>query len=84
MTIDLNRMRRCFLVAAVWNGWTEADQAEFGAAIKAAVDAGDTEALAWWADFLEQASGLAYLTALCRATEARIKAAAEERRRKAG
>lgn len=80
---DLTRMRQCFQVAAVWCGWSEADQAEIGAEIKAVLDSGDEALAAWWADYLEQASGLAHLTALCRAAEARIKDAAAQRRKAA-
>lgn len=71
---DLERMRTAFVVAAVWEGWSAADQAEYGAQIKAAIDAGDQVALEWWAEYLEQASGLEHLASCCRAAEARIKA----------
>lgn len=80
MPADLNRMRRAFLSAAAWCGWTEADQAEIGAEIKAVVDAGDEEALAYWAERLEALAGWAHLAALCRAAEARIKAHPNEQR----
>jgi hypothetical protein len=68
------RMRRCFKVAAVWAGWTADDQAEFSAAIRADLNAGDPESLACWQAWLEDMSGLERMTALCRAAEARIKA----------
>lgn len=68
------RMRRCFKVAAVWAGWTADDQAEFSAAIRAALDAGDPEILACWQAWLEDMSGLERMTALCRAAESRINA----------
>lgn len=70
---DLARMRLCFKVAAVWCGWSEAEQAEISAEIRAAVDARDPEMLAFWAAWLEDMSGLEHITALCRAAEARIK-----------
>lgn len=68
------RMRRCFKVAAVWEGWTADDQAEISAAIRAALDAGEPEILACWQAWLEDMSGLDRMTTLCRAAEARIKA----------
>lgn len=72
--VDLERMRVAFVVAAVWDGWSPADQEEYGAQIKAAIDAGDQVALEWWAEYLEKASGLTHLASLCRAAEGRIKA----------
>ena len=80
---DLNRMRRAFLSAAAWCGWSEADQAEIGAEIKAAVDAGNEEALAYWAARLEQLAGWLHLAQQCRAAEARIRTSAQQRRRAA-
>lgn len=80
---EVNRMRRCFGVAAIWNDWSEQDQAEIGAEIRAASETNNAEALDWWAQFLEEESGLAHLSGLCRAAETRIKCAAELRRRKA-
>lgn len=71
---DLERMRTAFVVAAVWQGWSPADQAEYGEQIRAAIEAGDQVALEWWAEYLEQASGLEHLASCCRASEARIKA----------
>lgn len=71
---DLERMRLAFVVAAVWAGWSAEDQAEYGAQIRGAIDSGNQVALEWWADYLEQASGLEHLTSSCRAAEARIKA----------
>jgi len=81
--VDIERMRVAFVLAAAWEGWSASDQAEYGAAIRAALEANDEPALAWWEQCLEQASGLAYMADLCRAAEARIKAAAEARRKSA-
>lgn len=81
--IHLNRMRECFLVAATWCDWSDADKAEIGAAIKAAIDSGDEALIAYWAAYLEEASGLAHLTALCRAAEARIRAEKHAERERA-
>lgn len=80
MAVDLNRMRRAFLCAAAWCGWTEADQAEIGAEIKSALDAGNEETLAYWAARLEALAGWAHLATLCRAAEARITAHPKEQR----
>jgi len=74
MAVDLDRMRRAFLGAAAWGGWTEADQAEIGAEIRSHVEAGNEEALAWWAARLEALAGWAHLATLCRAAESRIRA----------
>jgi len=71
---EMARMRRCFSVATFWNGWSKAEQAEIGAEIRAALDAGDAEIIAFWQTWLEDMSGLERMTALCRAAEARIKA----------
>ena len=83
MAVDLNRMRRAFLCAAAWCGWTEADQEEIGAEIRAAIETGNEEALAYWAKQLEELAGWARLATLCRAAEARIKAQPKEQRRAA-
>lgn len=83
MSADLNRMRECFLVAATWCGWSVFDQAEIGAAIKAAIDSGDEALLAYWCGYIEEASGLAHLTALCRVAEARIRAERQAERERA-
>ncbi len=77
--MNVNRMRQCFLVAAEWHGWSEQDQAEFGAEIKAAIEGENEVALAWWEAYLEEASSLTQLNSLCRAAEQRIRVAAAER-----
>lgn len=74
MSVELQRMRTCFKVAGVWEGWTAEDQEEISAAIRADLDAGDPEILACWQAWLEDMSGLERMTALCRVAEARIKA----------
>lgn len=81
MAVDLNRMRRAFLGAAVWCGWSEADQDEIGAEIREHVEAGNEEALAYWARRLDELAGWDRLARLCRAAEARIHAAAGARRK---
>lgn len=83
MAVDLDRMRQVFLGAALWCGWSESDQAEIGAEIRMHVEAGNEEALAYWAARLETLAGVGHLAALCRAAEARIHAAAAERRKEA-
>jgi hypothetical protein len=82
---DLALLRQCFPVAARMREWSDADQAEIGAEIRAAIDSGDTEVIAAWQQHLEACSGLAELGALCRAAEARIRAdcaAARERQQR--
>lgn len=74
MAVDLNRMRRAFFSAAAWCGWTEVDQADIGAEIKAAVESGNEEALAYWSWRLEQLAGWARLAERCRAVEGRVRA----------
>lgn len=83
MSVNVIRMRETFAHAAERMGWTLADVAEFNADIKAALAKSDKPRQEWWMDFLERASNLTSLAAQCRAMEARIKAAAEERNRMA-
>lgn len=78
VNVDLNRMRCAFLCAAAWCGWTDADQEEIGAEIRAHVESGNEEALAYWAARLDALAGWAHLASLCRAAEARIKARQKE------
>lgn len=77
---EMNRMRKCFNVAAIWEGWTEQDQAEIGVVIREALDVGDPEIIACWQAWLEDMSGLERMGALCRAAEARIKASCAKQR----
>ena len=46
---EINRMRRCFRVAAVWEGWSIAEREEISNEIRLAIDASDPEILACWA-----------------------------------
>ena len=77
---EINRMRRCFRVAAVWEGWSIADREEISNEIRLAIDASDPEILACWAAWLEDMSCLQRMGELCRAAEMRIKADAGQRR----
>lgn len=70
---EINRMRRCFRVAAVWEEWSEQDQTEIAAAIREAIDAGDQDILAGWMAWLEDISSLERMGTLCRAAEERIR-----------
>ena len=77
----IEQMRTDFPLAAKAERWSAEDQAEIGAAIKAAIDANDTEALAYWSGQIAEAA--ATWRAWCnrvRLAEARIKAGIEERR----
>ena len=44
---------------------------------------GDEALLAYWCGYIEEASGLAHLTALCRVAEARIRAERQAERERA-
>lgn len=52
----IEQMRSDFPLAAQAEEWTAEDQAEIGAAIKAAIDAGDAEAVGYWAVVLAEAA----------------------------
>ena len=63
--------------------WTPEDEIEIGQAIKAAIDAKDRNAIACWSRWLADLS--AWVTAwnlICRQSEAAMKAAARENRKK--
>ena len=83
MSVNLTRLRLTFSTTAEMLGWSKEDQAEFGASIRTAMDTGNADLLEWWSEYLKQASGLKRLGQLCRAAEARIKAAATEREKAA-
>lgn len=70
---EVARMRTCFAVAAVWEGWTPEEQAEIAAEIRQALDSGDPEIIQYWQAWLEEMSCLERLGELCRAAERRIK-----------
>lgn len=82
--VDLDSMRADYrLVRRRWreaDGWSEADLQEADDAVKAAVDGGDGELIACWANWL---AGLAKeirdTTARVRAMEARMKEEARKR-----
>lgn len=73
MSVDLALMRRDFHQASAWHGWSAEDQAEIGAAIAEAMQAGEPELLAGWAEWLEQMAGRLHLERLVRGLEARTK-----------
>lgn len=71
----IEQMRLDFPLAAKAEEWTAEDQAVIGEAVKAAIAAGDDEALAYWAGRIAEAAGR--WRAWCervRAVEAAIKA----------
>lgn len=74
MAVNLNRMRKCFEFASTWNNWTAEERSEIAVEIKAALDKGDPEIIALWANWLEETSDLVRIGELCRAAEARIRA----------
>lgn len=77
-------MRARFFQAVAWQGWTQVDQREINAAIKAAWDALDEAKakkapqtdqiaiLAAWDAWLEELSGAAFFGQRCRDFEARV------------
>lgn len=80
----IEQMRLDFPAAAKAEEWSAEEQADIGAAIKAAIAAKDAEALAYWSKRI--ADGAARWRAWCervRAAEAAIKAEAEAKRRAA-
>lgn len=72
-TADLDRMRAAFVLAAAWHGWSEEDQADIGASIREAIEAGDEQVLLLWQTWLDGMAGLPVLAAGCRAAEEHIK-----------
>lgn len=56
-SVDLTRLRADWAAAAQARGWSEAEAQEAGAAIKAAIDAGDDALVALWADWLAGEAG---------------------------
>lgn len=84
MSIDTDRLRADLRLTAAREGWPEAEIKEIGAAIKAALDAEDEEALqgwakqlAWWREMLVS------FGPRLRDFEAEIKAEAASRRKAA-
>lgn len=49
MPVNLDQLRADFRLAAKAEGWSDADQADIAAAIKAAIDGDDQAVLAYWA-----------------------------------
>lgn len=76
------------VVAAARKGsgdWTDADEAEMAAAIRAAIDAKDRNVIACWSRWLADLA--AWVTAwnlICRGSEAAMKAAARDHKEKVG
>ena len=83
--VDLDTMREDYRLVRRWwrerDGWSETDLVEADAGVKAAVDGGDIELIACWANWL---AGLAKeirdMTARVRAMEARMKEEARQSR----
>lgn len=70
---ELQRMRLCFRVAAVWCGWSEEKQARVSARIRSAIASGNQRRISRYLAWLERESDLNHLSPQCRAAEARIK-----------
>ncbi len=81
MSGDLAQMRRDFPLAAKGEAWDAAEQDEIGEAVREAVAAGDTEALAYWAGRIATAANAwRAWCARVRQAEANIRAAIEASR----
>lgn len=52
MSVDIDQLRRDLRLTAEREGWSEAEVREMGTAIRADIDAGNTEALEAWAEQL--------------------------------
>ena len=77
----IEQMRADFPDAAKWEEWSAEDQAEIGAEIRAALEANDAEALAYWAEELARAAGeWRSFGARVRAAEERMKTTAKKAR----
>lgn len=75
----IEQMRLDFPLAAKAEEWTVEEQADIGAAIKAAIAAKDTEALAYWSKRIaDAATRWRTWCERVRAAEAAIKAARKE------
>lgn len=83
--IALDTMRTDYvLVRRKWkdvDGWTDEELAEADRGVKAAVDSGDAERIALWANWLAGlAEEIRRFTSMVRSAEDRMRAAAAERR----
>lgn len=83
--VGLEAMRANYPVVAAWlraaSGWSDAEVAELGEAVRRAVSKADHEAVAYWAGWLSSwVSTIQVLTAQVRAMEARVKADAADKR----
>lgn len=88
MTINLDTMRADYVLVRRWwkesEGWTEADLSEADRGVKAAVDSGDAERIALWANWLAGlAEEIRRFTSMVRTAEDRMRAAAAAERKAA-
>lgn len=79
--MDLNPMRTDYVLVRRWwkesEGWTEAELDEADRGVKAAVDSGDAERIALWANWLAGlAEEIRRFTSMVRAAEDRMRVAA--------
>lgn len=87
--MDLDSLRADFVTVAddrkARQGWSDADVAELGAAVKTAIDAGAEVDLQAWGEFLSaEATALRESARVCREAEQRVRTQrAEERERAA-
>lgn len=85
---NLDTMRADYVLVRRWwkeaEGWTEADLVEADRGVKAAVDSGDAERIALWANWLAGlAEEIRRFTSMVRAAEDRMRAAAAAERKAA-
>lgn len=85
---NLDTMRRDYVLVRRWwqnaDGWIEAELAEADRGVKAAVDSGDAERIALWANWLAGlAEEIRRFTSMVRAAEDRMRTAAMAERKAA-
>lgn len=88
MKANLDTMRADYVLVRRWwqnaEGWTEAELAESDRGVKAAVDSGDAERIALWANWLAGlAEEIRRFTSMVRAAEDRMRTAAMAERKAA-
>lgn len=88
MTINLDTMRADYVLVRRWwkesEGWTEADLSEADRGVKAAVDSGDAERIALWANWLAGlAEEIRRFESMVRDAEGRMRQQAEAERKAA-
>ena len=82
--VDIDQMRRDLRLTADREGWSDAEVKELGAAIRAAIEAGDQEVLRYWAGRLAWwRELLASYAPRLRAFETAVRSSADPQHRRA-